>query len=397
MAAPDFPASPSVGQIYTAPNGVAYSWDGTVWTNSAAAPGSTYWTDTGAELKPTAAGREVQVPGDTTNGASVILGPTTGPIRTRLQQHPTNLNAGLFHNRDWIGGNVQDDATKASWGLQFGAAGDNFNLQRSPAGTPGSQYSLLNIDNTGRVAVPGPMNTVAADRAPTVLGGNNDASHMRVGQLAGAAGWNGSYANCFWNGSAWAQEVAAQTGARMVMDTTGANTFRFEVMAATTGAASTPFYVATDGKTYCTLGPKTTVRAIAARALPANLTYGTLTTWQTLDGPWAITTQGGYQLFWVNQPFSILPATGGGPRVILYMSRGNTVAGGGAGVQINGASYGYQGVSGVIYMYPSVMFMDNQPAGTYNYYLNTYIFGTAGTLISTTADWTGIWGFVDLA
>ena len=53
MAAPDFPASPTVGQIYTGPSGVAYSWDGTVWTNSMAAPGSSLWTDGGTYLRPT--------------------------------------------------------------------------------------------------------------------------------------------------------------------------------------------------------------------------------------------------------------------------------------------------------------------------------------------------------
>ena len=34
MAAPDFPASPTVGQTYTAPSGNIYKWDGSVWTTS---------------------------------------------------------------------------------------------------------------------------------------------------------------------------------------------------------------------------------------------------------------------------------------------------------------------------------------------------------------------------
>jgi len=38
MAAPDFPASPTVGQTYTAPSGLIYTWDGKVWTTTAGAP-----------------------------------------------------------------------------------------------------------------------------------------------------------------------------------------------------------------------------------------------------------------------------------------------------------------------------------------------------------------------
>jgi len=32
--APDFPASPTVGQTYTAPSGLVYTWDGKVWTTT---------------------------------------------------------------------------------------------------------------------------------------------------------------------------------------------------------------------------------------------------------------------------------------------------------------------------------------------------------------------------
>src|SRR5215467_13736233 len=134
MAAPDFPASPTVGQTYTAPNGIVYTWDGAVWTTTGAAAQSAYWTDTGAELKPTSAGREVQVPGDT-SGAQVILGPTTGTTRGRLSFSGAGNKAGLFVNRDWTASNVQDDATQPSWGIQLGPTGDNLTIQRSPAGS----------------------------------------------------------------------------------------------------------------------------------------------------------------------------------------------------------------------------------------------------------------------
>lgn len=38
MAAIDFPASPTVNQLFTAPNGVTYKWTGTIWISVATVP-----------------------------------------------------------------------------------------------------------------------------------------------------------------------------------------------------------------------------------------------------------------------------------------------------------------------------------------------------------------------
>jgi len=144
MAAPDFPASPTVGQTYTAPSGLVYTWDGAVWSNSGA-PQSAYWSDTGTALRPTSAGRQVLIPGDTTNGASEYLGPTTGTARSRLVHHPTvNAESLLSINRDWVANNAQDDTTKPSWGIRLACdANDNVMIQRAAANAPGTQVSIL--------------------------------------------------------------------------------------------------------------------------------------------------------------------------------------------------------------------------------------------------------------
>src|SRR5262252_3426738 len=39
MAILDFPSSPTVGQIYNAPNGASYRWDGAAWVSSSAGSG----------------------------------------------------------------------------------------------------------------------------------------------------------------------------------------------------------------------------------------------------------------------------------------------------------------------------------------------------------------------
>src|SRR5215467_4430389 len=99
MAAPDFPASPTLNQTYTAPSGLVYTWDGKVWTTTAGAA-STYWTDTGTALTPTDATKRVVIPGPTATGAdqqSLVLGSRT--MKLHLGGLPTNEGAWINFNR----------------------------------------------------------------------------------------------------------------------------------------------------------------------------------------------------------------------------------------------------------------------------------------------------------
>jgi|SRR5215471_14056393 len=151
MAAPDFPASPTVGQTYTAPSGLVYTWDGKVWTTSAGAA-STYWTDTGTALTPTVATRQVDVPGDTLNGSALVYGQPSLVARGRLFSHPSAAQTYFTHNMplNAAGAWVQDDPTKVSWNLGFGPNSDSFTIRRSPAGST-TLASLLTVDNAGHV------------------------------------------------------------------------------------------------------------------------------------------------------------------------------------------------------------------------------------------------------
>ncbi len=255
MAAPDFPASPTVGQIYTAPSsGIVYKWDGAVW-GTAGVPQGAYWTDTGTTLTPTNATRTVTIPGSS-NYSTLIEGSGASP-RGRFS---TRLDGAtlLSLNRDFSAANAQDDATKSSWGLQFvtGAGGDQFYVQRSPAGST-TQASLMTLDATGQLTVPGPAAS-AADNATIVMG-----SRTQKGRLQSLPGldWVGMTINQWYNGSAWVRDDAAQPAWQFVIAPT-ATTLAVTNAAGTT---TTPFVVqGSDGKTVCTLADGSVVKGMLA-------------------------------------------------------------------------------------------------------------------------------------
>jgi hypothetical protein len=148
-------ADADLDTIYAAWNGgvaTANLIDGSV-TFAKLAPDAQLWRDTGTSLTPGtnfAARPIVAVPGDA-GGVTLLLGSTTA--KGRLQMPVSIPGAiGLFSNRNWLSGNAQDDATKASWGLMVGN-GDQSLVQRSPAGST-TQTTLLTLDSTGQLTLP---------------------------------------------------------------------------------------------------------------------------------------------------------------------------------------------------------------------------------------------------
>src|SRR5215831_16077785 len=146
MAALDFPNPPlTVGQLYNAPNGVTYQWDGTVW--SVPLGGAQLWSTSGATLTPTDATKAVSVPGDV-NGTALVFGTTATAAKGRLIQHPNTVQSYWSENIALTGGAtawVQDDATKPSWQAVLNTAGDNFLVRRFPAGSV-TQATMLTLD-----------------------------------------------------------------------------------------------------------------------------------------------------------------------------------------------------------------------------------------------------------
>src|SRR5262249_36574233 len=140
MAAPDFPAAPTVGQTYTAPSGNIYKWDGAVWQTSSVAPLNAYWTDTGTALTPTAT-RQVVVSGSSANPATpsqaqMVLGTRT--TKMPLQSLAGFKWDGITSNGRYDGTNwVADDSTQPSWNLVLhpDTSADTLNVEHAAAGS----------------------------------------------------------------------------------------------------------------------------------------------------------------------------------------------------------------------------------------------------------------------
>ncbi|HKE87308.1 MAG TPA: tail fiber domain-containing protein [Vicinamibacterales bacterium] len=149
MAALDFPNSPTVGQIYNGTNGVTYTWDGTVWTVPLG--GMDLWVVSGATLTPTDTTKIVAIPATPT---AVTFGNRT--IKGRLVQNPVGDTDYLTCNATLNAGAtawVQDDVSKASWGVMASAAADLFQVQRVAPGTV-TGTALLSLDSTGTLTLP---------------------------------------------------------------------------------------------------------------------------------------------------------------------------------------------------------------------------------------------------
>src|SRR5215475_12864381 len=150
MAALDFPNSPTLNQLYAAPNGTTYKWDGVAWIVGAAGPPTELWTDTGTALTPYDATKTVTVPGVAGKGALVA---GTRTMKTRLQA-ATTVDANYFSSNMALNaaetGYVLDDTSKPGWMISEFLANDQLLIARVPAGGTAST-NLLALDNTGNL------------------------------------------------------------------------------------------------------------------------------------------------------------------------------------------------------------------------------------------------------
>src|SRR5215468_3789737 len=140
MAAPDFPASPSLNQTYTAPSGIVYTWDGKVWSTTST-PQNAYWTDTGTALTPTTSTRTVSVPGSGANEA-LVLG--SGTTKSHLSTSDWRINVSRS--------DVIEDTTKSQWAIVPSVSPDAFYFYHSPPGASVAWATLLTLDNVGNLS-----------------------------------------------------------------------------------------------------------------------------------------------------------------------------------------------------------------------------------------------------
>ena len=155
MAAPDFPASPSIGQTYTASSGVIYTWDGAVWATSSGVAAA-YWTDTGTALTPTTATRQLVVPGPSligTTGDVFVFSNRTVKARLNTNMSPAANDCVRFNlnlNRSAATATA-DDNSMSTWELAFRCgSSDDFRILRTPVGSPTAPNILLTVDAAGK-------------------------------------------------------------------------------------------------------------------------------------------------------------------------------------------------------------------------------------------------------
>jgi hypothetical protein len=187
------------------------------------------------------------MPIDTTKTAVALL--PFGTAKLRLQAHNTVSGGGIFENRDWVNGNVQDDATKPSWGLMLRSDSDNVLIQRQPAGSS-SPANLLALDNGGNLTL------------PTA----NPYFYLSSGPILGSLSFSSQrYFNLDVN-APWAPQVAATPSYQFSMDPVGdtVNVYRRAPNAAA-GSVTVPFQVrGSDGKTVCSLANNSVLTGMLA-------------------------------------------------------------------------------------------------------------------------------------
>ena len=145
---------PSSGGIPDAPNdSVLYGRKNSAWV---AVPAD-LWTVSGGALTPVDPTKPVAI-AQSGGMSTLVVGGTT--IKGRLQTGDLGLGTGIFANCTWST-NAVDDATKASWGLYLSPFGDNFIVQRAPAGST-TQASLMKLDNGGNLIINGANATKAS-------------------------------------------------------------------------------------------------------------------------------------------------------------------------------------------------------------------------------------------
>jgi hypothetical protein len=249
------------------------------------------WAISGTTLTPLDATKGVAVLGDVAT-SYLIGGAITAKARQRV--FSSAVAEWSFNRTD---ADTQDDATKASWGQAFNvsSANDVYSIYRKAPG--GSTWpTLLSLDNTGKLILPGPP-AASSDNAAILMG-----SRTQKGRLMALPGldWFGMSFNRRYNGSAWSRDDPTQTGWAVNL---GGDLFTVQ-REDTSGTPTNPFYVrGSDGRTVCSLADLSVTTSMLAAAAstrqwisvnaPVSFSVTGNSTWQRVCITPPMTTRGG--------------------------------------------------------------------------------------------------------
>jgi hypothetical protein len=386
MAAPDFPASPTVGQIYTAPSGTVYKWDGAVWY-TAGVPQGAYWTDTGTALTPTDATKTVAIL-DTPSHNALLLGSLTA--KAHLITHPSadggfwGFNQGLNPGATaW----VQDDTGKPSWMLGLSSTSDNFVVYRGAPG--GAQAALLTLDNQSKLT----LTNITASTDALIVQTPAQAAKVHFGPF-GTYGW-GLRSNVAIGPGTPALDNTGSPAWSMQVDSS--DTWNLYRASATTGTPvfNRLFYVDPNGNLTLTgaiVRPNSqfTLANIWSVGLPASWNGSVSGTWVQVVAVSVSLTVGRWHLIWANPGWSVTGGMNSGQNFYIgYGYDGNIVNYSRFDTNSANAIGSIPGASCLIWAEGS------RPTGAHTYSL--WVWRSAGIAIQTQGDATGVLSVAEFA
>src|SRR5262245_60039789 len=141
----DFPTAPALNQLFVAPNGVAYIWDGAVWRVENTPSSSKWSVPTAFELAPLDTAKTVVRFG--ASGSRGRVRSTTGPtMEMSMNRSPSD---------------TADDPAKAAWLAQLSNLSEEFTVLRAPPTTGTLAWaSLFAVAQAGHATVSRHINSM---------------------------------------------------------------------------------------------------------------------------------------------------------------------------------------------------------------------------------------------
>ncbi|HSY76606.1 MAG TPA: hypothetical protein VK890_07105 [Bacteroidia bacterium] len=172
----DFPATPAVGDIFTAPSGAQYQWDGTVWTNFGGGGGA----PPGGNFLPLAGG--------TLTGDLLVTNPPEGAGTSVNVRNRTGNPELVFTTGGGAAANIIFNYGAPTWG--FSVEQNLFHIYHQTA--PGNSVDTFIINNDNSITITGPLSLTdrtGSSYLELVGSAQNSIAFRGSGPASGAPQW----------------------------------------------------------------------------------------------------------------------------------------------------------------------------------------------------------------